>query len=138
MDCTGTVVWGRRGSRRASSYFHWIASFFYLQSRYEPAPIERFNELRQNGHSVSRIAKLTGITPSKVRRIVGKLDPEKVGLARQRQGETAVQIAGLPIPWPEKISLWKEQTGQCGATLWRVLKKYREAEAVDKSLPQKE
>jgi hypothetical protein len=43
--------------------------------------------------------------------------------------EMARQIDGLPISWPEKIARWKEQTGQCGATFWRVLKKCHEADA---------
>ena len=64
-----------------------------------------------------------------VRRIVGKLDPAEVQAARQRQMETARRIGRMPISWPEKIALWKEQTGQCSATFWRVLKKCREVDA---------
>lgn len=82
-------------------------------------------QLRGNGLSVSKIAEMTGIAYGVVRRIVGKLDPAEVQKARQRQADTARQIDSLPIPWPEKIARWKEQTGQCAATLWRVLKKTR-------------
>ena len=71
---------------------------------------------------------MTGSTQGVVRRIVGKLDPEEVQEARQCQMDTARQIDGLPISWPEKVARWEEQTGQSGATLWRVLKKCREAE----------
>jgi hypothetical protein len=106
-----------------------IASLFYLQSYYEPTPIDFIKQLRQSGHSVSKIADLTGTPQGVVRRIVGKLDPAEVQEARQRQMDTARRIDRMPISWPEKIALWKEQTGQSSATLWRVLKKCRETEA---------
>ena len=121
--------WVHPGTRTASSVFHWIASLFYLQSCYEPTPIELIRQLRQNGLSVSKIAELTGSTQGVVRRVVGKLNPTEVEEARQHQGETARQIDSLPISWSEKVARWKDQTGQSEATLWRVLKKHRQVDA---------
>ena len=55
-----------------------------------------------------------------VRRVVGKVDVEA---ARRQQEATARRINAEPLAWSEKVAMWKEQTGQCAVTFWRVLKR---------------
>jgi hypothetical protein len=84
--------------------------------------------LRSLGLSVAEIAKRTETTAAIVRRIVGKLDPGEMAEKRRLQEETARRIDAEPLTWSEKAKRWTAETGQSGATLWRVLKRVHEPE----------
>jgi hypothetical protein len=43
--------------------------------------------------------------------------------ARRRQEQIARRIDAEPICWAEKVVRWVAETGQGGATPWRVLKR---------------
>jgi hypothetical protein len=60
--------------------------------------------------------------------VVGKLDPQAVADRRRVQEATARRIGAEPLPWSEKVKRWTEQTGQCEATFWRVLKRLKSAD----------
>ena len=63
-------------------------------------------------------------------RVCGKLDPAEEAARRRRQEEIARRLDAEPICWAEKVVRWVAETGQSGATLWRVLKRCREAGAI--------
>ena len=80
-------------------------------------------QLRAEGCAVAEIARRTGTTVSEVRRIVGKLDPVEKERRRQEQEATAARINSRSEPWAEKVRRWKAETGQSGATLFRIIKR---------------
>jgi hypothetical protein len=84
---------------------------------------------------VAEIAKRTKTTAAIVRRIVGKLDPQDVAKRRRLQEETARRIDAEPLPWSEKAKRWAAETGQSGATFWRVLKRLGKADRVASTRP---
>ncbi len=85
--------------------------------------MDEIRKLRALGQSVAEIARRTEATISEVRRIVGKLDPQEVAERRRLQEETARRIDAEPLTWSEKAKQWTAETGQSGATFWRVLKR---------------
>ena len=62
---------------------------------------------------------------SEVRRIVGKLDPAEKDRRRREQEATAARINSGSEPWAEKVGRWKAETGQSGATLFRIIKRMK-------------
>ena len=82
--------------------------------------------MRSEGISLANIASTTGSTVSVVRRIVGPTDKDE--LLRQQQ-DAARRIDALPLSWKEKVEMWKQDTGQCGTTFWRVLRRLKVATA---------
>jgi hypothetical protein len=62
---------------------------------------------------------------SEVRRIVGKLDPADKERRRKEQEATAARINARSETWPEKVQRWKTETGQSGATLFRIIKRIK-------------
>jgi hypothetical protein len=115
-------------SDTGNALFHLVASMFSVDVRSSSScrkdtPVDEIRQLRSEGISVAEIARRTGTTPSVVRRVVGKLDPERVADQRRRQEETARRIDAERLSWSEKVKLWTEETGQSGATFWRVLKR---------------
>lgn len=98
-----------------------------VQFRTNDPPELEIRQLRSLGLSVAEIAKRTEMTAAVVRRIVGKLDPGEVARRRRLQEETARRINAEPLPWSEKAARWTAETGQSGATFWRVLTRIDEA-----------
>jgi len=96
---------------------------FSLEIRFSnPTPVEEIRQLRSEGSSLAEVAERAGTTVAKVRRLVPKVD--KAAQCRQQE-ETARAIDALPLTWGEKAKRWKEQTGQSGTTLWRVLQRMK-------------
>jgi hypothetical protein len=85
--------------------------------RYHPAKGKR-----SEGLSLADVAQASGATVAVVRRVCGKLDAA-VEAARRLQEQIARRIDAEPICWAEKVVRWVAETGQSGATLWRVLKR---------------
>ena len=90
-------------------------------------PEQEIRQLRAEGLSVAKIAIRVNVSDSVVRRLCGKLDPAVAEAHRRRQDEIAQRIDAMPICWGEKVRLWIAETGQCGATLFRVLKRCRKS-----------
>jgi hypothetical protein len=82
--------------------------------------MDRIRQLRAEGLSLAEVARQAGSTVNVVRRVVGKLDQAAI---RAQQEEIAREIDRHPLPWSGKVALWKERTGQSGATFWRVLRR---------------
>jgi len=132
---TGTP---RRGSRDDLSHdrtgnalFHLVASLFSVHvcsssPCRKDIPAVEIRQLRAEGCSVAEIARRTGTTVSEVRRIVGKINPAEKERRRKEQDATAARINAGPGPWSEKVRQWEAETGQSGATLWRVLHRPKE------------
>jgi hypothetical protein len=91
--------------------------------------VDEIRQLRALGRSVADIARRTGETVATVRRIVGKLDPEAVADRRRLQEETVRRIDAEPMSWSKKVKRWMSETGQSGATFWRVLKRCARADS---------
>ena len=90
-------------------------------------PDEMIRQLRAEGLSLADVAQQSGATVAVVRRVCGKLDPAEEAARRLSQEQIARRIDAEPICWAEKVIRWVAETGQCGATFWRVLKRCREA-----------
>jgi hypothetical protein len=58
-----------------------------------------------------------------IRRIVGKLDPAEKERRRMEQEATATRISTESGSWADKVKRWIAETGQSGATFWRVLRR---------------
>jgi hypothetical protein len=86
-------------------------------------PDEMIRQLRAEGLSLADVAQQSGATVAVVRRVCGKLDQAEEAARRGRQEEIACRIDAEPICWTEKVVRWVAETGQSGATLWRVLKR---------------
>ena len=97
-------------------------------------PVVEIRQLRAEGCSVAEIARRTGATVSEVRRIVGKLNPAEKERRRKEQDATAARINAGPGRWSEKVRQWEAETGQSGATLWRVLHRPRKAGADERPM----
>jgi hypothetical protein len=93
-------------------------------------PDERIRQLRAQRLSLAEVAQESGATVAVVRRVCGKLDPAAEASRRRRQEQIARRIDAEPICWTEKVVRWVAETGQSGATLWRVLKRCRESDSV--------
>ena len=91
-------------------------------------PTDEIRQLRAEGFSFAKIALKVSVSDSVIRRICGKLDPAVVEAHRRRQDEIANRIDGEPVSWGEKLRRWTAETGQCGATFIRVLKRCRQAD----------
>jgi hypothetical protein len=92
--------------------------------------VDKIRQLRSLGLSISEIASKTETTVAIVRRVVGKLDPQTVSNRRRHQEETARRIDAEPLSWSEKAKRWTAETGQSGATFWRVLKRCESADSL--------
>lgn len=113
-----------------NAFFHLLASLFSFHAPSPTAcrkniPVDEIRQLRAQGRSVAEIARKTGVTVATVRRIVGKLDPAVKERRRKEQEATAARIDARPAPWPEKVRRWKAETGQSGATLFRIIKRMK-------------
>ena len=62
---------------------------------------------------------------AEVRRIAGKLDPVEKERRRKKQEATAARIDARSESWPEKVRRWTAETGQSGATLYRIIKRIK-------------
>jgi hypothetical protein len=98
-------------------------------------PEEEIRQLRSSDLSVAEIARQTRTTAGVVRRVVGKLDPQAVADQRRHQEETARRIDSEEATWPEKVARWTAETGQSGATFWRVLKRCCETASAVPGMP---
>jgi hypothetical protein len=120
----------QRATPTGSAQFHLLASLFSAEVR-SPAecpkvtPVGEIRQLRAAGRSVGEIARRTGATLAEVRRIVGKLDPGEKARRRAEQEAAAGRIDARPGPWREKVRRWAAETGQSGATLFRVIKRIK-------------
>jgi hypothetical protein len=85
--------------------------------------VDEIRQLRALGRSVAEIAGKTGATVATVRRIVGKLDPADKERRRNEQEATAARINARSEPWSGKVRRWAAETGQSGATLFRIIKR---------------
>jgi hypothetical protein len=107
-----------------SAQFHLLASLFGVEVRlHGDSPDVQILQLRSIGLSVAEIARQTETSPTVVRRIVGKLDPQAAADRRRTQVEIARCIKSEPLTWFQKVKRWKEETGQSEATFRRVLRR---------------
>lgn len=86
----------------------------------EATPEERIKQLRGSGLSLASVAEQTGMSVAVVRRVVGKVDKERI---QRNHEEAAKRIDTEGGTWAEKVAKWKAETGRCGVTFWRVLKR---------------
>jgi hypothetical protein len=116
--------------RTGNALFHLVASLFSVRVRSSSScrkdiPVDEIRQLRALGRSVADIARRTGATVSEVRRIVGRLNPAEKERRRKDQEATAARINSRSEPWAEKVRRWKAETGQSGATLFRIIKRIK-------------
>jgi lambda repressor-like predicted transcriptional regulator len=114
-------VWRRPCSRTDSAQFHLLATLFAVNAAFfNPLAEDMIRRLRGEGHSLAEVAARAGTTVAVVRRLVGRRDRAAI---RQRQQELARGIDAEPLIWAGKVARWRAETGLCGATLRRALKR---------------
>src|SRR5262249_42726068 len=102
---------------------HFVASAFSVEVFFgNCTPVEEIRQLREGGASLEEVARQTGTTVNRVRRLVPRLDRD--GLRRQQE-ETARTIDALPIAWTEKARRGKEATGTSGTTCGGVCERMK-------------